>query len=131
MRAKQVFLQVLNHTANPITRRIARSGRGPFSLILHTGRTSGRAYETPVMLTRSGGFFIVELTYGTEANWYRNIVAAGECDVLAGGRRFHIDRIDEIDTSAGYRAFGPAKTLLLRALRRREFRALHISRSIR
>ena len=47
---RQRFLLVLKHTLNRVTSRLARAGRGPFSLVRHVGRSSGRTYDTPVIL---------------------------------------------------------------------------------
>jgi hypothetical protein len=55
------FLWVLNNTVNRATTPLARSGHGPFSLIRHVGRKSGRTYETPVILVRVEAGFIAEL----------------------------------------------------------------------
>jgi hypothetical protein len=46
------FLWLLKNSLNRVTLRIARSGRGPFSLVRHVGSRSGRTYETPVILAR-------------------------------------------------------------------------------
>ena len=56
------FLWLLKDTLNRVTSRLARAGCGPFSLIRHAGRKSGRTYETPVILARVPEGFIVELT---------------------------------------------------------------------
>jgi hypothetical protein len=79
--ARSRFLWLLNNTLNRVTSQIARSGRGPVSLIRHVGRKSGRTYETPVILAKAPEGFIAELTYGENVNWYRNVVAAGGCVV--------------------------------------------------
>jgi hypothetical protein len=47
---RERFLWVLKNTLNRVTTAMARSGHGPFSLIRHVGRKSGRIYETPVIL---------------------------------------------------------------------------------
>jgi hypothetical protein len=57
---------VLNNTLNRVTTPLARSGRGPFSLIRQVGRKSGRTYETPVILVKVADGFIAELTYGVQ-----------------------------------------------------------------
>ena len=49
------FFWVLKHTLNRLTSRIARSGRGPFAVICHVGRKTGRTYETPVILAMEEG----------------------------------------------------------------------------
>ena len=121
------FLKVLNATLNKLTRRMARAGVGPFSLIVNVGRSSGTVYQTPVILARAGDSFIAELTYGPNVNWYRNIAAAGHCEVVVKGHRYSIDRIGSCSTEDGLRAFGGVEAKLLRALGRHDFRALHIA----
>src|SRR3954470_7466524 len=120
------FLWMLKNSLNRLTTRIARSGRGPFSLVRHVGRTSGRTYETPVILARVPQGFVAELTYGAGVDWYRNIVAAGGCVVVSGGAEYRIDRIEPCDPATGLRAFGHPAGLFLRLLHRREFRLLHV-----
>jgi len=122
---KRGFLRVLKHTLNPSTLAAARKGRGPFSLVRHVGRKSGRIYETPVILARADGGFVAELTYGPDVDWYRNVVAAGGCTVVVRGVEHEIDRVEPFPTGAGIRAFGYPAALVLRLLRRHEFRYLH------
>jgi deazaflavin-dependent oxidoreductase (nitroreductase family) len=124
-RMRNGFLWVLKHTLNRATSRAARSGRGPFSLVRHVGRKSGRSYETPLILARLGNDFVAELTYGPQVAWYRNVVAAGRCTVVFRGREYLIDRIEPCDPEVGRRAFGNPAALVLRLLRRHEFRLLH------
>jgi deazaflavin-dependent oxidoreductase (nitroreductase family) len=124
-RVKRQFLWLLNNTLNRLTTRLARSGRGPFALVRHVGRKSGKTYETPLILARVPDGFVAELTYGTDVNWYRNIVAAGECVIISGGAEYRIDRIEPCDPDTGIRAYGYPAALVLRLLRRHEFRLLH------
>ena len=48
-----------------------------FAIVRHTGRRSGRTFETPVAARRVGDGFVLTLAFGSDANWYRNLVAAG------------------------------------------------------
>ena len=123
-RVKRTWLRVLQHTLNPLTLRMARRGTGPFALVRHTGRKSGRTFETPLILARVPGGFVAELTYGPEVNWSRNLEAAGGGEVVWKGRPYPIDGITPMPTEAGRRAFGPPASWLLAALRRHEFRLL-------
>ena len=123
-RLKRTWLRMLQHTLNPLALRMARRGSGPFSLIRHTGRKSGRTFETPLILARVPGGFVAELTYGPEVNWYRNLVASGHGTVIWKGRAFAIDGIDQVSTDAGLRAFGAPASWVLKLLRRHEFRLL-------
>ena len=115
---------MLKNTLNRATSRAARSGRGPFSLVRHTGRKTGRTYETPLILAAYGPDFVAELTYGPRVEWYRNVVAAGRCTVVFKGVEYPIDRVEPCDPEVGRTAFGYPAALLLRVLRRHEFRLL-------
>jgi deazaflavin-dependent oxidoreductase (nitroreductase family) len=74
---------------NPVARHVA--GRLPgFAIVTHVGRRSGRAYRTPVNLFRSGDSYVIALTYGADAQWVRNVQAAGGCEVLTRGERIRL-----------------------------------------
>lgn len=121
---RRAFLRLLARTLNPLTARAARSGRGPFSLVRHVGRKSGAVYETPIIVARVPEGFIAELTYGEHVDWYRNVVAAGGCELLVDGVEHRVVGIEPYPADAGRRAFPPPARLVLRLLRRREFRLL-------
>ena len=104
---KRGWLTILQHTLNPLTLRMARRGVGPFALVRHTGRKSGRTFETPLILARVPGGFVAELTYGPEVNWYRNLVAAGGGTILWKGRPVTIVGIEPMATDAGRRSEFP------------------------
>jgi len=70
---------------NPLTRLIA--GRLPgFGILLYRGRRSGTEYRTPMNVFRRGDEYVFALTYGPDVQWVKNIVAAGECRLVTGGR---------------------------------------------
>lgn len=71
----------LNRVARPIAARLA-----PFGVVVHRGRRSGREYRTPVNVFRTDGGLVVALTYGPDADWVRNVLAAGGCVVENRGR---------------------------------------------
>jgi deazaflavin-dependent oxidoreductase (nitroreductase family) len=124
---RRAWFWLLKNTLNRATVRLARSGRGPVSLIRHTGRKSGQTYETPLLLARHDGDFVAELTYGPSVNWYRNVEAAGHCTVVDKGVEYEIDAIRPCDPATGLRAFGYPAAFVLRLLRRNEFRLLHVA----
>jgi deazaflavin-dependent oxidoreductase (nitroreductase family) len=121
---RQRFLWLLKHTLNRVTSRLARAGRGPFSLVRHVGRSSGRTFETPVILARVPEGFVAELTYGDQVNWYRNIVAAGGCVVVHRRREYRVTGVEPCDAARGRDAFPAPARLVLKAMRREEFRLL-------
>nr|WP_208382346.1 nitroreductase family deazaflavin-dependent oxidoreductase [Microbacterium ulmi] len=115
----------MGRTLNPRTLAAAKRGRGPFSFVRHVGRRSGRTFETPLVLARVPDGFVAELTYGADVNWYRNIVAAGG-EIGHRGRMHRIVSVENLDRDAGLRAFGGFRRILLRILRRHEFRLIRV-----
>ena len=70
---------------NPLTRLFA--GRAPmFGIVRHRGRRSGRLYRAPVNVFRQGDDYLVALTYSSQVDWVRNVLAAGGCELETGGR---------------------------------------------
>ena len=70
---------------NPLSRRFA--GRLPwFGILVYRGRRSGRTYRTPINAFRRDGHYIFALTYGSEVQWVRNVLAAGGCTLRTMGR---------------------------------------------
>jgi len=73
---------------NPVIKPLA--GRMPgLALFKHTGRNSGRQYETPVTAYRKGGQLAIVLGHG-RTDWARNAIAAGRADVTLSGDEVHI-----------------------------------------
>lgn len=65
-----------------ITNRIARTHAGwirGMAIVHHVGRSSGKRYQTPVLLFRDDDEYVIELTYGAESDWVKNVVASGSC----------------------------------------------------
>jgi deazaflavin-dependent oxidoreductase (nitroreductase family) len=115
---------MLKHTLNPLTRRLARSSFGPFALIQHVGRRSGKRYETPIIARPIHDGFVIELTYGPDVDWHKNIVAAGGCTLVWHGRAYPINRIEPLDAETGRAAFSAFQQLILRLLRRTHYERL-------
>ena len=65
---------------NRLTVRIAPWAPG-FGVVHHVGRRTGRPFRTPVNLFRDGDRYVVAVTYGTESDWVRNVIAANGCDI--------------------------------------------------
>jgi deazaflavin-dependent oxidoreductase (nitroreductase family) len=78
-----------SRVTNHLTRPLARRAPG-FGVIVHTGRTSGRVYRTPVNVFVRNGRFAVALTYGRQAEWVKNVLAAGGCELVTRGRRHRL-----------------------------------------
>jgi hypothetical protein len=95
---------------NPVVLRFAGSRHSPFAVIRHVGRRSGRVYETPLLVAPLQDGFVIEMTYGLEVDWYRNVVAAGECRLLWRGREYARNEFGPIDVKTAL----PTFPLLLR-----------------
>ena len=85
---------------NRLTGRIARSSRGPFSIVRHMGRRSGKLYETPIIAIPTSDGFIIALTYGPQVDWFRNVSAAGHCQILWHKHKAEITKIEPLQTQA-------------------------------
>jgi len=70
---------------NPVLVRV--TGRLPgFCIAIYRGRKSGRAYHTPLAVFRRGDRRIFALTYGPDVPWVKNVLAAGQCEIVTRGR---------------------------------------------
>jgi deazaflavin-dependent oxidoreductase (nitroreductase family) len=123
------FLWLLKKTLNRLTARMARAGHGPFSLIRHVGRKSGRTYETPVILAEVPEGFVAELTYGDDVDWYRNSVATGVCIVIHRGKHHRVTGIEPCSPERGRGAYPSPFRQVLRAASRKDLRLLRTDTS--
>ena len=70
---------------NPVTRRFAGHLPG-FAILVYPGRRSGRVYRTPMNVFRHGDDYVFALTYGSDVQWVRNVMAAGGCEIEVRGK---------------------------------------------
>jgi deazaflavin-dependent oxidoreductase (nitroreductase family) len=107
---------------NRVTRHIASWAPG-FAIVTHVGRRSGRSYRTPVNVFRDGERYVFALTYGSDSDWVRNVVAAGGCEIET--RRTHLRLAQPVLFVDPSRRVAPAPVRsVLRALSVDEFLAL-------
>jgi deazaflavin-dependent oxidoreductase (nitroreductase family) len=85
-----------------------------FALILHRGRRSGRAYQTPVAARRLADGFIIALAFGAQVDWRRNLEAAGGGLIRWRGRDYQVSGPAMIDAAEALPAFDPVQRLFLR-----------------
>ena len=79
------FRHVATRYVNPVTRRVA--GKLPaFGVLTYRGRKTGRTYRTPINVFRRGDAYFFFLTYGSDAQWVKNVLAAGSCSLETRGR---------------------------------------------
>src|SRR3954469_16090042 len=70
---------------NRVTRHLAPWLPG-FGVVVHRGRRSGREYRTPVNVFPTDRGYLFALTYGSDVDWVRNVLAAGSCQLQTRGR---------------------------------------------
>ena len=79
------FRHFATRYVNPITRPVA--GKLPtFGILTHTGRKTGRTYSTPINVFRRGDDYFFFLTYGSDVQWVKNVLAAGSCSLEIRGQ---------------------------------------------
>jgi deazaflavin-dependent oxidoreductase (nitroreductase family) len=61
-----------------------------FGILRHVGRKSGKVYRTPVNVFRAPGGFIIALTYSSQSEWVKNVLAAGGCELKTRGRNYQV-----------------------------------------
>ena len=104
---------------NPLTRRFVQY-LPYFAIIGYRGRTSGTHYRTPMNVFRDGDDYIFALTYGSDVDWVRNVLAAGRADLEVGRR--HVELTDpELFTDPKRRLVPLPLRLFLGLLRVDEF----------
>ncbi len=90
MRFRKRWLAKINIA---VTNRITSPFAGwlpGFGILTHVGRKSGKVYRTPVNVFRAPNGFIVALTYSSESEWVKNVLAAGGCELRTRGKEYRL-----------------------------------------
>ena len=112
---------------NPLVLRIAGRRHMPVvGIIHHRGRKTGRPYATPLGIRpAAAGGFVMPLTFGEAAGWYRNIMAAGWCVITWRGADHTVASPAIVDRATALPAFPRYERLALRAIGINQFVWLH------
>ncbi len=86
------------YVTNRLLRGFTRLSLGPFAIVHHVGRRSGKPYETVIWVWQMREGFVIALTYGEEVDWYRNMKAAGGGTVFWHKRLYVVGKPELIDT---------------------------------
>ncbi len=111
---RRVMIEFTKRVVNPRMIHTAGQPGASASLIRHVGRTSGHAYETPVGAEPVEDGFVVALPYGTQPNWLRNVLAAGEATVVHDGVEHRVDRPEVVPLEPVGGVFSPSDQRLHR-----------------
>jgi hypothetical protein len=86
---RRIFLNYVRyfnkHFLNRIILWLANKGKGPYSVVIHKGRRSGRNYKTPVLASHIDEFIYIPLPYGDHVDWLRNVLAHSGCEIFWKG----------------------------------------------
>jgi deazaflavin-dependent oxidoreductase (nitroreductase family) len=121
-RARRLIRSVAR-VVNPVVLRFAGGRHLPvLGVIHHRGRRTGQHYATPLGIrpTAAGGF-VMPLTFGEAAGWYRNIQAAGWCVITWRGDDHTVAGPVIVDTATALPAFPRYERLALRLIGIRQF----------
>jgi len=110
---RRPVLAIATRLLNPLIVRLAgkRYVRA-YAVIEHRGRRSGRTYTTPVAARRTADGFVVPMAFGEQADWYRNVLAAGGCVIRWNGVAYHVVEPELIDWATARLALHPVERML-------------------
>jgi deazaflavin-dependent oxidoreductase (nitroreductase family) len=77
------------HIVNPVMRLFIK-WLPHFAIIRYRGRRSGKRYRTPMNVFRDGDAYVFALTYGSDVQWVKNVLAAGKADLEIRNRVIHL-----------------------------------------
>jgi deazaflavin-dependent oxidoreductase (nitroreductase family) len=90
MRFRKRWLAKFNiAVTNRITGLFAGSLPG-FGIVTHVGRKSGKVYRTPINVFQVSNGFIIALTYSSQSEWVKNVLAARGCELKTRGRKYQL-----------------------------------------
>jgi len=116
------LVRIVARLANPAILLIAGRRWMPLVGVLHhRGRRSGRAYATPLGMRPLGDGFVMPRTFGENAAWYRNVLAAGWCVVTYHGADHALVAPEVVDYSAAAPVFPRYERLLFGLIGINEF----------
>jgi hypothetical protein len=96
-----------NRRANALFLRIAGKRLRAYSILKHIGRNTGREYVTPLSAYPLDDGFVLAVLYGESVSidWCRNIMAAGECVLVTGGKEYKLESPEILPASKALAAF--------------------------
>jgi deazaflavin-dependent oxidoreductase (nitroreductase family) len=108
-----------------LLRALARAGAGAsvplagrrffplWGIVRHSGRRSGRTYDTPVVVQRTTDGFLIPLPFGGSTQWARNVLAGGGCTVRWRAHDYRASAPEVIDWERARSSYGPLLRLVI------------------
>jgi deazaflavin-dependent oxidoreductase (nitroreductase family) len=99
---------------NPFAIWIAARRPMYYGVLHHTGRRSGRTYDTPVEAKLTTEGVIIPLPYGTHTDWLQNVLASDRCSLTLNGQTYTFIRPQIIPASVAEPLVPPANATVWR-----------------
>lgn len=115
------------HIINKGMVKIAGAPHSPISIIRHLGRRRGNPCATPVMSMPLKDGFVFALVYGPQADWYRDVLEAGHCQVCWHGRECTLEQPEPVAVEEALQAFPQPLRLILKTMRMQDFFRMRFS----
>jgi deazaflavin-dependent oxidoreductase (nitroreductase family) len=109
------------YLVNPLVVRTVAGRLGPYAIVRHVGRRSGRIYATPVWAASLGDDVMIALILGTETDWCRNVRASDHCTLQVGGISYALAGPEVVDQATALPAFPVPIRLVARVVGIRHF----------
>jgi deazaflavin-dependent oxidoreductase (nitroreductase family) len=113
-RATYALLRVGTRRLNPLMLSLAGSPHLPMLAVMyHRGRRSSRSYATPLGTRPTADGFVIPLTFGEQADWFRNVRAAGRCVIRWKGVSYPVIEPIVVDWATARSAFYPVERVVM------------------
>ena len=119
----QNALRLFTRSMRPLALRSAGKEGSGTSVVRHTGRRSGRTYQTPVIAARHDGNFLIALPYGPRTDWLKNVLGTGSAVIVTNGHAYEVDRPEVIPMAEATAYFRPRE--------QRMHRQFHVESALR
>src|SRR5215469_3629488 len=119
----QNALRLFTRSMRPLALRSAGKEGSGTSVVRHTGRRSGRTYQTPVIAARHDGHFLIALPYGPRTDWLKNVLGTGSAVIVTNGHAYVVDRPEVIPMAEATAYFRPRE--------QRMHRQFHVDSALR
>lgn len=111
MRTKSpLVLNTVRRTGRAMKPLVLKSAGTPgayASVVRHVGRTTGRAYETPVQAVAIDDGFVIALPYGPNTDWLKNVLTSGSATIVDEGNTYGVNRPEIVPIAVAGPYFPP------------------------
>ena len=103
---------------------------GKWTTLQHVGRSSGRAYRTPIGTWRVADTYYVIVVYGPKTDWLQNVLATGSAILEVNGVEVPVTNLRLVPIDDGFRGAPPGVSRPPRFLRISQCLAMDVARDL-